>query len=148
MGTPPECTNIPHEEVVYWHTPYLALATKGFQVIERFRFHDETLQTKLIAVTTALGIEHWNEDGFLCTRERDSDAVECLRDAVRCSLFPEWHQWRGRGAADAGLYARYREYMAAHGIRYVEVEEDGNRWFLLSRSDDPYSWGVEKFIRP
>jgi hypothetical protein len=55
---------------------------------DRMRFHDEVLQRKLVAVTAALGIEHWLEDGFLCTHERDTDAVSCLRDAVRCSLFP------------------------------------------------------------
>jgi hypothetical protein len=38
--------------------------------------------------------------------------------------------------------------MAAHGVRYVDVEEDGSRWFLLSHDDDPYSWGVEEFVRP
>jgi len=113
---------------------------------DRIRFHDDELQRKLVAVTTALVIEHWHEDGFLCTHERDGDAVSCLRDAVRCSLFSGWHQWRGGGAKDPSLYERYREYMAIHGVRYVEVEEDGDRWFLLSHDDDPYSWGIEKFI--
>jgi hypothetical protein len=114
---------------------------------DRLRFHDDSLQQKMVAVTAALGIEHWMEDGVLCAHERDSEAVSCLRDAVQCSLFPEWHQWRGGAAKNASLYSRYREYMAAHGVRYVEVEEDGSRWFLLSRDDDPYSWGVEDFVR-
>jgi hypothetical protein len=117
-------------------------------IADRIRFHDETLQRKLVAVTAALGIEHWLEDGFLCTHERDTDAVSCLRDAVRCSLFPGWHQWRGGAAKVPSLYDRYREYMAAHGVPYVEVEEDGARWFLLSHQDDPYSWGVEEFVTP
>jgi hypothetical protein len=117
-------------------------------MVDRIRFHDETIQRRLVGVTAALGIEHWLEDGFLCTHERDSDAVSCLRDAVRYSLFPDWHQWRGGGAKDPSLYGGYREYMAAHRVRYVEVEEDGARWFLLSRRDDPYSWGVEDFVRP
>src|SRR4051794_26755379 len=114
---------------------------------DRMRFHDEMLQRKLVAVTAALGIEYWLENGFLCTHERDTDAVSCLRDPVRCSLFPGWHQWRGGGAKDSRLYDRYREYMAAHGVRYVEVEEDGSLGFLLSHDDDPYSWGVEEFVR-
>jgi hypothetical protein len=112
------------------------------------RFHDAALQRKLIAVTAALGVEHWLEDGFLCTHERDDDAVSCLRDAVRCSVFPDWHQWRGGGAKDPSLYDRYREYMAAHGVRYIEIEEDGARWFLLSKNDNPYTWGVEEFVKP
>ena len=89
------------------------------------RFHDETLQRKLVAVTAALGVEYWMEDGILCTHERDTDAVSCLRDAVRCSFFPNWTQWRGGGAKDSGLYDRYREYMAAHGVRYVDSRRMG-----------------------
>jgi hypothetical protein len=100
-------------------------------MVDRMRFHDDTLQQKLIDVTAALGIEHWLEGGVLCTLERDTDAVSCLRDDVRCSRFPGWHQWRGGGVKDPGLFARYRQYMEAHGIAYVELEEDGSRWFLL-----------------
>jgi hypothetical protein len=114
---------------------------------DRLRFHDESLQRKIVAVTAALGVEHWVEDGFLCTYERDGEAVSCLRDAVRCWVFPDLQQWRGGAAKDPSLDSRYREYMAAHGIRYVEVEEDGARWFLLSRDDDPCSWGIEEFVR-
>jgi hypothetical protein len=114
------------------------------------RFHDDAMQRKLIAATAALRIEHWVEDGYLCTHERDDDAVSCLRDAVRSTVFPnwDWHQWRGTAAKDPSLYERYRQYMVAHGVRYVEEEEDGARWFLLSKSDDPYTWGVEQFVRP
>lgn len=114
-------------------------------MIDRILFHDESLQQKLIAITAALGLEHWLEDGFLCTHEHDSDAVLSLRDAVRCSLFSEWHQWRAETDKTPCLYDHYREYMLVHGIRYVEVEEDGTRWFLLSGQDDPYSWGIEEF---
>jgi hypothetical protein len=106
------------------------------------------MQRKLIAATAALGIEHWVEDGYLCTHEHDDDAVSCLRDAVRCTRFSAWHQWRGGAAKDPSLYERYRRYMAEHGVRYVEVEEDGARCFLLSQDDDPYTWGVEQFVRP
>ena len=115
---------------------------------ERMRFHDDAMQQKLVAATAALGIEHWVEDGYLCIHERDDEVVSCLREAVRCTLFPDWHQWRGGAAKDPALYERYREYMAEHGVRYVEEEEYGGRWFLLSKSDDPYTWGVEKFVRP
>jgi hypothetical protein len=116
-------------------------------MVDRIRFHDDVLQKRLEAVTAALGIEHWLEDGFLCTHDRDFEAVECLRDAVRHSAFPRWHQWRGSGAKDPSVYDRYRQYMASHGIRYVEVEENASRWFLLSHDDNPYEWGVETFVQ-
>jgi hypothetical protein len=74
------------------------------RMAEQIRFHDDAVQRKLIAVTAALGIEHWQEDGFLCTHERDGDAVSCLRDAVRCLLFPGWQQWRGGAAKDPSLW--------------------------------------------
>src|SRR5687767_8444857 len=98
---------------------------------ERMRFHDEAVQDRLVAATAALGLEYWIEDGYLCTHDRDAEAVSCLRDAVRYTVFPDWHEWRGGAAKDSSLYERYREYMTAHHVRYVEVEEDGSRWFLL-----------------
>ena len=115
---------------------------------DRMRFHDDDLQQKLVAATAALGIDHWVEEGLLCTHERDSDVVSFLRDAVRCLAFRYWREWRGGAAKDLSLYDRYREYMDAHGIRFVEVEEDGSRWFLMGPDDDPYQWGIEEFIRP
>jgi hypothetical protein len=125
-----------------------SFSDRGGQMADGMRFHDDTLQSKLVAATAALGIEHWLEDGFLCTHDRDGEAVSYLRDAVRCSLFPGWHQWRGGAGKDPSLYDRYREYMVANRIRFVEVEEDGARWFLLSHDDDPYEWGIESFVRP
>jgi hypothetical protein len=128
--------------------PQPALVQGGNDVINRMRFLDDTLQHKLIAATAALGIEYWVEDESLCTNERDWSVVWDVRDEVRSSAFPTWHEWRGGGAKDPGLYDRYRQYMVANGVRYVEVEEDGSRWFLLGPDDDPYSWGIEEHDRP
>src|SRR5262245_36130722 len=114
-------------------------------MVERIRYHDETMQRNLAAVSSALAIEYWIDDGFLCTHDRDGEAVSCLRDAVQCRAFPDgWHLFRGGGAKDGSLYDRYRAYMADNGIRYIEVEEDGSRWFLLSNTDDPWKWGIEE----
>jgi len=116
-------------------------------MVERIRYHDETMQRDLAAVCAALAIEYWIEDEFLCTHDRDADAVSCLRDAVQCRAFPDgWHLWRGGGAKDESLYDRYHAYMVEKGIRYIEVEEDGTRWFLLGLVDDPKQWGIETFV--
>jgi hypothetical protein len=63
-------------------------------------------------------------------------------------VFDDWHLWRGGAAKDPSLYDRYRSYMAQHGISYVEEEENDSRWFLLPRQQNPYGWGIEKFVRP
>ena len=95
-----------------------------------------------------MGLEYRIEGARLCTQERDELVVEDLRSAVRTSVFEEWHLWRGTPAREPGLYERYRSYMVAHGIPYVEEEDNGARWFLLRKQDSPYEWGVEKFVRP
>ncbi len=74
--------------------------------------------------------------------------VEDLRSAVRTSVFEEWHLWRGGSAREPALYYRYLAYMAEHGIAFIEENDNGSRWFLLSRQSNPYEWGVELFVRP
>jgi hypothetical protein len=113
-----------------------------------FRFLRDDLQQKLVALVAAMGLEYRIEDGCLCTSERDKYVVEDLRSAVRTSVFDDWHLWRGGAAKDPSLYDRYRAYMAEHGIRYVEEDDNGSRWFLLGKQDDPYEWGIEVFVRP
>jgi len=115
---------------------------------DRFRFRRDDLQKKLVALVAAMGLEYRIESGFLCTHDRDQYIVEDLRSAVRTSVFDDWHLWRGGVAKDQRLYARYQSYMVKHDIPYVEEEDNGAKWFLLRKQDDPYKWGVEEFVRP
>jgi len=115
---------------------------------DRFRFLRDDLQRRLLRLVAAMELEHREVDGYLCTRERDQYIVEDLRSAVRSSVFDDWHLWRGGAAKAPALHEQYRAYMEAHQIPYVEEDDNGSRWFLLSRSSDPYSWGVEPFVRP
>jgi len=115
---------------------------------DRFRFLRDDLQQKLIALVAAIGLDYWIEDALLCTLEKDDRVVEDLRSAVRSSVFDDWHLWRGTAAKNLSLYERYRSYMAEHSIPYVEEEDNGARWFLLRKQDNPYEWGIERFVTP
>jgi hypothetical protein len=114
---------------------------------DKFCFLRDDLQQKLVALVAAMGLQYRIEDGFLCTSEKDQLVVEDIRSAVRTSVFDEWHLWRGGAGKDPALYQRYRAYMTEHSIQFVEENDNGSRWFLLSRQDDPYGWGVEVFVR-
>jgi hypothetical protein len=113
-----------------------------------FQFLRADLQQKLIALVVAMGLEYWIEDGRLCTHERDRFVVEDLRSAIRTSVFEDWHLFRGTSAKNPVLYNRYRAYIIERGIPFVEEEDNGSRWFLLRKVDDPYKWGVEAFANP
>jgi hypothetical protein len=113
---------------------------------DRFRFLRIDLQEKLIALVVALGLNHRIENGYLCTSEIDELVVEDLRSAVRTSVFEEWHLWRGGSAKNSALYHCYIAYMNNQAIDFVEEDDNGARWFLLSRKSDPYSWGVDAFV--
>jgi hypothetical protein len=115
---------------------------------DRFRFFRDDLQQKLIALVRAMGLEYFIEDSHLCTKESDELVVEDLRSAVRTSVFPEWHCWRGGAGKDPGLYDRYRTYMVEHGIEFVEEDDNGRRSFLLSMRTDPKHWGIEFSLKP
>jgi len=117
-------------------------------VNDRFRFLRDDLQQKLLDLVIAMNLDHQIEDGLLCTREKDEMTVEDLRSAVRSTLFDDWHLWRGTAAKNPQMYGQYCAYMNEHDIRYVEEQDNGSRWFQLSKDDDPYRWGVEEFKSP
>lgn len=111
---------------------------------DAFRFLHRDLQDKLIRLVRAMGLDYEVEDGHVRTRDDDWAVVEDLRSAVRSSVFTEWQTWRGQAGLDSETRARYRTYMEENGIRYLEEEENGTHWFVLSQQQDPAAWGVEE----
>jgi hypothetical protein len=110
---------------------------------DAFRFLHRDLQDKLIRLVRAMGLDYEVEDGHVRTRDDDWAVVEDLRCAVRSSVFSEWQTWRGQAGLDSETRARYRVFMEEKGIRYLEEEENGTHWFVLSLQEDPAAWGVE-----
>ena len=113
---------------------------------DRFRFLRTDLQKKLIALVVAMGLRCRIENGYLCTAEADELVVEDLRSAIRTSVFEEWHLWRGGAATNPALYDRNIEYMKTNKIAFDEEDDNGVRWFLLSKRSNPYEWGLENFV--
>src|SRR5687768_2381647 len=110
-----------------------------------FRFLDDDLNQRLLALLRKSGVEHRiDKRGTVHYTERDEEFVENeLIGAVRDQVFASWQilccpkEWTDR----------YRVYIDQHAIPFREELIDDEVCFLLPRNVRPLSWRLPATAR-
>jgi hypothetical protein len=104
-----------------------------------FRFLDNNLNKKLIALIEGSDVEHTVDPQGTIHYSNDLIVDNDLIPQVRNTIFPTWQVLSCPQSSEQ----QYRQYMTQHGIKFMGEIIDGKLHFLLSRNHDPHSWNLK-----
>lgn len=103
-----------------------------------FRFVDDNLNSRLIALLAGSGVKHSvGKNGVIRYSPGDAAFIENeLICSIRDGVFPSWQIL----TCPEDRVSRYRDYMTRRHIPFTEEWIDGKLWFLLPRKYRPHAW--------
>lgn len=103
-----------------------------------FRFVEDKLNGRLIALLNKNRIKHWvDKQGLIHYSQADDERVENdLIASIRKAIFPHWQTV----SCPKGWDHRFQNYMKAHDVPFKEEITDGNLGFLIPRKFRPHRW--------
>ncbi len=106
-----------------------------------FKFVDETLNRRLLALLNRAGVKHTVDKGGAVHYSPDDEGVveNDLISSIRDQVFSSWQVL----TCPVDWIQRYREYMTKHGVPFREELSNNQLWFLIPRKYRPHSWKLE-----